>query len=227
MGSANQPLWRRTMALDHNTTSQVAAHEVLLNDPAFLQELVRGVLQRFLEAEMAEHLRAEPHERSEERRGYRNGYKGRQVGTRVGTLRLMVPQDRDGTFKTELFERYQRSERALVLSLMDMYLQGVSTRKVKEVTETLCGTSFSKSQVSRLAGELDEELQAWRERPLETAYPYLMVDARYEHVRVGKRVVNQGVLIESPRLYRRPLFLGGWFQWVGVSGIHLSSGSGL
>ena len=183
------------MALDHDTTSQVAAHEVLFNDPAFLQELVRGVLQRFLEAEMAEHLRAEPHERSEERRGYRNGYKGRQVGTRVGTLRLMVPQDRDGTFKTELFERYQRSEKALVLSLMDMYLQGVSTRKVKEVTETLCGTSFSKSQVSRLAGELDEELQAWRERPLEMAYPYLMVDARYEHVRVGKRVVNQGVLI--------------------------------
>src|SRR5690625_7193571 len=80
---------------------------------------------------------------------------------------------------------------------MDMYLQGVSTRKIKEGTETLCGTSFSKSQVSRLAGELDEELQAWRERPLEMAYPYVMVEARYEHVRVGKRVVNQRVLIVS------------------------------
>src|SRR5690625_5551560 len=107
----------------------------------------------------------------------------------------MVPQDRDGTFKTELFERYQRSEKALVLSLMDMYLQGVSTRKVKEVTETLCGTSFSKSQVSRLAGELDEELQAWRERPLEMAYPSLMVDARFENVGDGKPGGCKGWLI--------------------------------
>jgi putative transposase len=185
------------MALDYDTTSAAAVHEVLLNDPAFLQELVRGVLQRFLEAEMDDHLQAGRYERSEERRGHRNGYKDRQVGTRVGNLRLLVPQDREGTFKTELFERYQRSEKALVLSLMDMYLQGVSTRKVKEVTETLCGTRFRKSQVSRLAGKLDEELAAWRERPLEMAYPYLMVDARYEHVRVGKRVVPQGVLIVS------------------------------
>src|SRR5690625_7836511 len=108
MGSANQPLWRRTMALDHDTTSQVAAHEVLLNDPAFLQELVRAVLQRFLAAEMAEHLRAEPHERSEERRGHRNGYKARQVVTRAGTLRLIARQARAGPVETESLARYPR-----------------------------------------------------------------------------------------------------------------------
>ena len=106
-----------------------------------------------------------------------------------------MPQDRAGTFSTELFARYQRSEQALVLGLMEMYLQGVSTRKVSAITEELCGTSFSKSQVSALAGKLDTELTAWRERRLTAAYPYLSVDARYEHVRVDGRVVSQGVLI--------------------------------
>ena len=120
--------------------------------------------------------------RYSERRGYRNGYKSRQLNTRVGTLTLQVPQDREGTFSTQLFARYQRSEKALVLPLMEMYVEGVSTRKVREITEVLCGTSFSKSLVSELAGQLDEELDAWRCRPLtETTYPYLSVDARYEH----------------------------------------------
>ncbi len=101
--------------------------------------------------------------------------------TRVGKLELRVPQDRDGRFSTELFERYQRSERALVATLAEMYVQGVSTRKVKDVTEELCGASFSKSLVSSLATRLDSELQAWRSRPLEAeTYPYLLVDARYE-----------------------------------------------
>ncbi|MDQ6603989.1 MAG: IS256 family transposase, partial [Chloroflexota bacterium] len=91
---------------------------------------------------------------------------------------------------------YQRSEKALVLALMEMYVEGVSTRKVREITEVLCGTSFSKSLVSELAGQLDEELDAWRNRPLtETTYPYLSVDARYEHVRQGGQIVSQGVLI--------------------------------
>ena len=109
-----------------------------------------------------------------------------------------MPQDRDGTFSTELFSRYQRSEQALVASLMEMYVQGVSTRKVAEITETLCGTRFSKSQVSVLATRLDTELSAWRERPLSApSYPYVWVDARYEHVRVDGRVMSQGVLLVS------------------------------
>jgi putative transposase len=116
----------------------------------------------------------------------------------VGTLNLLVPQDREGTFSTRLFSRYQRNEKALVLALMEMYVEGVSTRNVKEVTEELCGTSFSKSLISSLAGSLDSELQAWRDRRLEAdAYPYLFVDARYEKVRVDGRVVSQGVLLVS------------------------------
>jgi putative transposase len=151
------------------------------------------VLQELLEAEMTEHIGAAPYERTERRTGHRNGYKPRALRTRVGTLNLLVPQDREGTFSTRLFARYQRNEKALVLALMEMYVEGVSTRKVTEVTEALCGTSFSRSLVSRLAGDLDVELRAWRSRPLTAkAYPYLFVDARYEKVRVGQRVVARG-----------------------------------
>ena len=172
-----------------------AAREALVSDPNFLREIVEAALNRFLDAEITEHLQAGPYERREGRTGYRNGYRARQLNTRVGTITLAVPMDRDGTFKTELFERYQRSEKALVGTLMEMYLEGVSTRKVRDVTEALCGTSFSKSTVSRLVGDLDTDLAAWRARRLEVAYPYLVVDARYEHVRVAGQVVSQGVLV--------------------------------
>jgi putative transposase len=114
--------------------------------------------------------------------------------TRVGTLYLLVPQDRQGRFQTRLFERYQRSEKALVLALQEMYLQGVSTRKVTEITETLCGTEFSKSQVSALTARLDTELEAWRNRPLSGEYPYLIVDAQYHKVRENHRVVSKAIL---------------------------------
>lgn len=171
---------------------------ILLDDPAFLKEIVERVLQELLEAEMTEHIGAAPYERTENRKGQRNGYKPRTLRTRVGTLNLAVPQDREGVFSTRLFARYQRNEKALCLALMQMYVEGVSTRKVKEVTEELCGTSFSKSLVSQLASGLDSELEAWRNRRLEAeAYPYLFVDARYEKVRVDGRVVNQGVLVVS------------------------------
>src|SRR5437588_6625393 len=139
-----------------------ATQSILSDDPDFLRVIVERVVQEVLEAEMAAHLHAEPYERSAERRGYRNGYKSRQLNTRVGTLTLHVPQDRDGTFSTQLFARYQRNEKALVLALMEMYVGGVSTRKVREITEALCGTRFSKSLVSELAGQLDAELDAWR-----------------------------------------------------------------
>jgi putative transposase len=184
------------MAERDGTAVARAVQAALVDDPGFLRGVVQGALQAILEAELTAHLGAAPYERGPGRTGYRNGYKPRTLNTRVGTLELRVPQDRAGTFSPELFARYQRSEQALVLGLMEMYVQGVSTRRVTAITEELCGTSFSKSQVSALAGKLDGELAAWRSRPLTAAaYPYLSVDARYEHVRVDGRVVSQGVLI--------------------------------
>ena len=171
------------------------AQAALLDDPGFLRGVVQDAVQAILEAEMEAHLGAGRYERSAGRTGYRNGSKPRTLRTRVGTLELDVPQDREGTFSTEVFGRYQRSEQALVVTLMEMYVQGVSTRKVAAITEQLCGVSFSKSQVSALTGTLDTVLAAWRERPLTVSYPYLSVDARYEHVRVDGQVVSQGVLI--------------------------------
>ena len=186
------------MAKDHRKVSEQLTQEILLEDPNFLRQIVERVLQEMLEAEMTEHIGAAPYERSATRTGHRNGYKPRTLRTRVGTLNLLVPQDREGNFSTRLFSRYQRNERALCLALMEMYVEGVSTRKVKEVTEELCGTSFSKSLVSSLAGSLDSELEAWRDRRLEArAYPYVFVDARYEKVRVDHKVVNRGVLVVS------------------------------
>jgi putative transposase len=184
------------MAYRQRTGMAAMTQSILTDDPDFLRFIVERVLQELLEAEMTAHLHAEPYERSTERRGYRNGYKPQQLNTRVGTLTLQMPQDRDGTFSTQLFARYQRSEKALVLALMEMYVEGVSTRKVREVTEVLCGTSFSKSLISELAGQMDAEMDAWRNRPLtQSTYPYLSVDARYEHVRQDGQIVSQGALI--------------------------------
>src|ERR687897_1675782 len=186
------------MAKDHRRLAEEVAQGILLDDPGFLKKIVERVLQELLEAEMTEHVGAAPYERTTERKGHRNGHKPRTLRTRVGTLNLLVPQDREGTFSTRLFSRYQRNEKALTLALMEMYVEGVSTRKVTEVTEALCGTSFSKSLVSQLAGRLDAELEGWRSRRLEAdAYPYLFVDARYEKARVDGRVVSQGVLLVS------------------------------
>jgi putative transposase len=183
------------MAMGNGSDRGVAA-QTLIDDPDFLREIVERAVQAILETEMSAHLGAERYERGEGRLGYRNGTKPRTLVTRVGALPLAVPQDRDGTFSTELFARYQRSEQALVSTLLEMYLQGVSTRKVAAITEELCGVSFSKSQVSALTSRLDGELATWRTRSLAAqAYPYLTVDARYEHVRIDGRVVSQGVLI--------------------------------
>ena len=185
------------MTKDHRRPDTQMAQGVLLDDPGFLREIVERVLQEILEAEMTEHLGAARYERTDEaHRATATATSRARLSTRVGTLELRVPQDREGTFSTRLFARYQRNEQALVLALMEMYVQGVSTRKVTEITEQLCGTSFSKSLVSALAGRLDAELAAWRSRPLEAeGYPYLIVDARYEQVRVDGRVVSQGVLV--------------------------------
>jgi putative transposase len=160
-----------------------------------LRGLMEHMLQRLLEQEVTAFLKAEPHQRTDERRGYRNGHQPRTLTTRVGRLELRVPRDREGRFRTELFERYQRSEKALVLALMEMYVQGVSTRKVRKITEELCGVEVSKSQVSALAKGLDEQVEAWRGRPLGEAYPYLVVDALFEKVRHGAHVESDAVLV--------------------------------
>ena len=130
---------------------------------------------QMLQAEMTEHLGAEARERTDSRRGYRNGSYERKLTTRVGTLELEVPRDREGTFDTVLFQRYQRSEKALVTTLMQMVVQGVSTRRVKKITTELCGREFSRSTVSRLTEDLEEQVQAWAERSLDQDYPFLVL----------------------------------------------------
>ena len=112
------------MAEDHRRLAEEVAQGVLLDDPSFLKEIVQRVLQELLEAEMTEHVGAAPYERTENRKGHRNGHKPRTLRTRVGTLNLLGPQDREGTFSTRLFSRYQRNEKALVLALMEMYVEG-------------------------------------------------------------------------------------------------------
>jgi putative transposase len=175
--------------------SVAAAKELLKGNPDGLREVVRAVLQEVLEAEMTEALGAGKGERSAGRLGYRSGYYGRTLITRVGKLELRVPQDRDGRFSTELFERYQRSEQALVASLAEMYVQGVSTRKVKAVTEELCGHSFSASAISAINKRLDEGLAAFARRRLEEPFAYLVLDARYERVREAGVVGSRAVLV--------------------------------
>ena len=145
--------------------------DLLLADPDGLREVVRAVMQEVLEAEMTDALGAEKGERTPERLGYRAGSYGRTLITRVGKLELRVPQDRQGRFSTELFERYQRSERALVTTLAQMYVQGVSTRKVKAITEELCGHAFSASAISAINKRLDESLAAFAGRPLTEPFP--------------------------------------------------------
>ena len=159
-----------------------------------LRNIVEWILQELIELEFNDQIGAERYERSEDRQGYRNGYRERDLFTRVGRITLRVPRDREGQFSTQLFEHYQRSEKALVLALQESYLQGVSTRKMRRITEKLCGVEFSKDQVSRMVQALDEELDPWRKRSLEQPYPYLMVDARYEYVRENGHVESDGVL---------------------------------
>jgi transposase-like protein len=183
------------MAQGKNSSKLEELQEALLNDGDFLKHIVQGFCQKLLEEEMLEHLQADKYQRTEKRCGYRNGYKPRKLKTRVGTLELLVPQDREGRFRTQLFARYQRSEKALVSTLMQMYIEGVSTRKVKYITEKLCGTSFSRSHISELTKNLDREITAWRNRPLEKKYPYLIVDALYEKIRMHHKVTSQAVLI--------------------------------
>ena len=151
--------------MDDNVLSQV--YEVLV-DSGFdgLAEALTLLLNEVMRLERSQHLQAQPYERSAQRRGYANGYKPKRVRTRIGEVTLAVPQVREGDFYPSSLEKGLRSERALKLALAEMYVQGVSTRKLQRITEEMCGFSFSSIDVSRAASLLDEELEAWRTRPL-------------------------------------------------------------
>lgn len=175
--------------------SVAAVEGLLVENRELFKELLRESLQEALAAEMTEAIGAEPGERSADRVGYRAGYYSRSLVTRIGKLELRVPRDREGKFSTELFERYQRSEKALVAALAEMYVQGVSTRKVKAITEELCGHAFSASTISQVNKGLDAALERFATRVLEESYPYLVLDARYEKVRIDGVIRSQAVLI--------------------------------
>jgi transposase-like protein len=161
-----------------------------------LPEMIRVMVNEAMRIERENHLGAKPYERREERRGHANGYKPKTVKTRVGELTFAIPQVREGGFYPHALEKGMRSERALVLTLAEMYVQGVSTRKVAAVTEKLCGIQVSASQVSRAAQQLDDELQAWRNRPIGEVI-YLYLDARYEKVRQAGIVQDAAILMAS------------------------------
>ena len=173
-----------------------AVRAALEADEDYVKSALQAWFQAALEAEMSEAIGAGKGERTASRLSYRSGYYARSLVTRVGTLELRVPQDRLGKFSTALFERYQRSEKALVAALAEMYVQGVSTRKVKAVTEELCGHEFSASSISAINKSLDDSLEAFAERRLDKeAFAYLIVDARYEKVREAGVISSQAVLI--------------------------------
>lgn len=168
----------------------------LLTEQNGLAKLMETVLNQVLDAQASEQVGAQRYERSDERVAYRNGYRPRQLYTRIGPITLRVPQMRDGQFSTEIFSRYQRSEQALVLSLMEMVINGVSTRKVTKITEELCGASFSKSTVSQLCMALDGRVTAFNERDL-GVFPFLIVDAMYFKARDGDSVKSKAAMVVS------------------------------
>lgn len=159
-----------------------------------LPEMIRVVINATMQAEREQYLGASPYERTEARQGYANGYKPKTVTTRVGRITFDVPQTRDGGFYPQALEKGLRSERALTAALAEMYVQGVSTRRVAAITEKLCGVELTSMQVSRATLQLDEELERWRERPLGVCR-YLYLDARYEKIRDNGQVRDAAVLV--------------------------------
>ena len=156
------------------------------------KNILTKVFNELMEKERDEYLDNEAYQRDPNRVTYRNGYYDRDYTTQVGTLPLRVPRTRDGKFSTEIFERYQRNEKALLLTMLEMYIQGVSTRKVSKVIENLCGKTYSKSFISSLTKQLDEEVRQWRHHDLSPVrYPYLVVDVIYIKVRENHKVVSK------------------------------------
>ena len=160
--------------------------------------MLESILNQVLQAQATEQVAAGPYERREDRQDFRNGFYPRTLQTRIGTLTLQIPRLRNGKFSTEMFVRYQRSEQALMLSLMEMVIQGVSTRKITEVTQELCGAEFSKSTVSALCKRLDPIVTAWNSRPLrDSRYPFVLVDALVVKIREEVSVRPRGVMIAT------------------------------
>lgn len=156
------------------------------------KNILTKVFNELMEKERDDYLNNEAYQRDPNRSTYRNGYYERDYTTKIGTLTLRVPRTRDGKFSTDIFERYQRNEKTLLLTMLEMYVQGVSTRKVSKVIENLCGKNYSKSFVSTLTKNLDEEVKIWRNRDLSNLkYPYLLVDVIYIKVRENHRVVSK------------------------------------
>ena len=179
---------------DENRTIDSAVELLKTNGFDALADAVTVLLNSAMVAERSDYLGAAPYERSVHRVSYANGYKDKTLKTRLGSLPLKVPQTRDSEFYPQSLERGLRSERALLLSIAEMYVQGVSTRRVKKIVEELCGLEVSSSQVSRAAAELDELLEAWRSRD-RGRYRYILLDAQYEKVRQGGQVLDAAVLI--------------------------------
>lgn len=185
-------------------------NEMVANGLEAAPELMRVLLNNAMQIERSKYLQADQYERTEERKGHANGYKPKTLRTRIGEITFAVPQVREGGFYPSALEKGMRSERALAASLAEMYVQGVSTRKVKAITEELCGVEISTMQVSRATAQLDEVLQEWRERPL-AEVTYLYVDARYEKVREAGQVRDAAVLVATG------ITPGGERQVLGVS----------
>jgi len=184
------------MTFHRNGNLAQAGGQVSCDAPEdLLRAMVQRLAQETVQAEFDQFIGAGPFERAETRRGWRNGFKPRTLKTRVGKLVLRIPQDREGRFQPSLFERYERSEKALIAAMIEMYVQGVSTRKVSKIVEQLCGHLISASAVSAATKKLDEEVTAWRRRSLSgKRYRYLIVGAQYEQLRREGRVLSTAVL---------------------------------
>lgn len=169
--------------------------EGFINQQGAVQEMTQKMLQEGIYAEFLKFIGAKEYERTDQRVGHRNGTYPRKLQLSSGLYPLQMCRDREGNFQSELFARYQRTEKALLLAVIEMYFNGVSTRKVSNIMEELCGFNVSKSQVSVLAASLDDSLKAWRERPLLKKYLYLLFDARYEKVRENGQVISKAAVV--------------------------------
>jgi transposase-like protein len=180
---------------DYNLSSSTL-EEITRNGIEAIPELMKVLLNNIMQVERAKYLQAGEYERTENRKGHANGYKPKTVKTRIGEITFAIPQVREGGFYPSALEKGLRSERALMATLAEMYVQGVSTRRVKAITEEMCGIEISAMQVSRATAQLDAVLQEWRERPLGNI-AYLYVDARYEKVRDSGQVRSAAVLMAT------------------------------
>ena len=184
------------MAQINITLNQDEILQLMSNDrEGAFKRLLQESLNSFMKAESTEQLKAEPYERTEERADSRNGFRDRKLNTRIGTITLKVPRHRNGSFETLIFDEYTRSEAALIASMMEMVVNGVSTAKVGKVVETLCGTSFSKSTVSNICKELDKNVNEFLASPITGEYPFVTVDATYFKVREDRKILSKALMV--------------------------------